>query len=297
MFSAAWVKMSGDNLEAADPAMDKTPSNEPRPRAAITGASSGIGAEFARALAGRNYDLILIARRLERLEQLAEDLRRNHGIDAGIMVADLGCVADLERVADRIAHEQRLELLINNAGFGVLGKFFETEAEAHVRMHRVHVLATLRLSHAALPGLIARNRGGIINVASVAGLACMPGHASYASSKAWMVAFSECLHLELRSAGSAVRVQALCPGYTYSEFHDLLGLDRKVLMPDAHFWMTAEFVVSESLKAFAKDKWLAIPGWRYRALAILLRNVPRALLHPMLIRVARRRELAEHRSP
>jgi short-subunit dehydrogenase len=195
----------------------------------------------------------------------------------------------LSHGAGRITQEARFRLLVNNAGFGLLGDFAETDISAQFQMYRVHVLATMRLSHAALPCLIRADEGGIINVASVAGFVRMPGHASYASTKDWMIAFTECLHLELRSAGSRTKVQALCPGYTYTEFHNRLGIDRDKLMSLQGFWMTAGFVVAQSLAAFDRGRWLVIPGWRYRLIVSFLGMAPRALLHPIAMRVARRR--------
>jgi short-subunit dehydrogenase len=260
--------------------------------ALITGASSGIGAEYARALAARDFDLVLTARRIDRLEGLAAELAKQNGIRAEILPTDLALDRDVESVARRLAEESKLELLINNAGFGVQGDFQQTAAEDQSRMVRVHVLATMRLTHAALGGMMRRNRGGIINVASVAGFTRMPGHASYASTKAWIIAFTECLHLELRSAGSKVRIQALCPGYTITEFHDVLGLDRKTVMPSNGWWMSAQFVVAESLRALESGPWLAVPGWRYRLLSFVLNHAPKFLLHPAFAHVARRREAA-----
>jgi hypothetical protein len=258
----------------------------------ITGASSGIGAEYARALAVRQYDVVLVARRRERLCQLAAEISSRHGIAAEVLAADLCRDEDIAAVALRIAAESRLGLLVNNAGFGLLGNFHQTSQEAQDRMYQVHVMSTLRLAHAALPGLLRRNAGAIINVASVAGFTRMPGHASYASTKSWIIAFTECLHLEMRGAGSHVKVQALCPGYTYTEFHDALGLDRNTVMPSGKFWMSAGFVVEESLRGLDRGKWLVIPGWRYRMLVSFLNHAPRALLHPLVTRVARRRAAA-----
>ncbi len=266
-----------------------------RPVAFITGASSGLGAEFARAFAARHYDLVLVARRRERLNELARDLITGHGISVRVIVADLSLERDVEAIAQAIAGESRTEILVNNAGFGALGRFHQAPVETQMRMHRLHILATVRLCHAALQRLAARNRGGIINVSSVAGFSRVPGHTSYGSTKAWMLAFTECLHLELRSTGSAVQVQALCPGFTYTEFHDVLNLDRDKMMPYHSFWMTVGFVVAESLKAFDRRKWLVVPGWRYRLLTFLLTVVPRPLMHPLVMRVARMRESAAPR--
>jgi short-subunit dehydrogenase len=260
--------------------------------ALITGASSGLGAEFARALAARKYDLVLVARRRDRLADLAAELSGKHGIEAQVLAADLANCEDVEAVANRIAGEKNFALLVNNAGFGALGDFHEAALAPQMDMHRVHILAPMRLTHAALPGLVARDRGGVINVSSVAAFARMPGHASYNATKTWMNAFSECLHLELQSIRSRVRVQALCPGYTLTEFHDVVGLDRHKIMANRGFWMKAEFVVAESLKALDRGDWLVVPGWRYRMIVSLLGMLPHFLLHPIQMRVARKRQSA-----
>jgi short-subunit dehydrogenase len=263
-----------------------------RALALITGASSGIGAEFARALAARHYDLVLVARRLNRLQQLAEELSRRHGICAEALPADLACAADVDKIVQHIASSLRFQLLVNNAGFGLPGNFHEIGCEAQLRMYQVHVIATMRLCHAALPRLIGINEGGIINVASTAGFARMPGHASYGSTKAWMIAFTECLHLELKSARSKVRVQALCPGYTYTEFHEVLGHDQRKIMPVKAFWLTPEFVVAKSLRAFGRNQWLVVPGRQYWLLTTFLEKAPRALVHPLVAKFAQRHSRA-----
>jgi len=265
--------------------------------ALVTGASSGIGAEFARALAARKHDLVLVARRRDRLTELAGELTRKHGIEAQVMTADLARREDVEAVAQRIVAEKNLALLVNNAGFGALGDFCAAELAPQSDMHQVHIMAPLRLTHAALPGLVARDRGAVINVSSVAAFVRVPGHTSYNATKAWMCAFSECLHLELQSNRSRVRVQALCPGYTYTEFHDVLGLDRREIMASRGFWMTPEFVVAESLRALERGNWLVIPGWRYRVIVSLLDTLPRFLLHPIQMRVARKRVSAAAPAP
>ncbi len=272
--------------------MQNSPDITKRPVALITGASSGLGAEFARQMAARRYDLLLVARREEQLRTLAQRLSHEHGIEADYMIADLANERDLETVAERVSDDSRLELLVNNAGFGALGYFFQSDLDPQIRMHRVHVLATVRLTHAALKAMVLRKRGGVINVSSVAGFTRMPGHTSYAATKAWMTAFTECLHLELLGADSPVRIQALCPGFTYTEFHDVLHMDRDKIWSNREWWMTAEFVVSESLKGLDRGSWLVIPGWRYRMLVLLLKALPRVILDPMVTRVARNREAA-----
>jgi uncharacterized protein len=255
--------------------------------AAITGASSGIGAAFAHALAARGSDLILIARRTDRLEALAAELAQRHGTKAEIVTADLSVDSDLERVADRLRAAPRLDTLVNNAGFGVRGLFAKSEFAGQEGMHRVHIMATLQLTHAALQGMVARRAGAVINVASVAGFLTTPGAVSYGASKSWILTFTEGLWMELRGSGSPVRVQALCPGYTYSEFHDVAGMDRDKLAPKA-WWCSAEQVVEESLKGLERDRIFVIPGFRYRMLVGLVGRMPRGLRRRLLLATGRR---------
>lgn len=250
--------------------------------AVVTGASSGIGEVFARKLAARGFRLLLVARRRDRLEQLAAEYPgRAEAFPADLI--DEGC---LRAVEQRIAGDESVELLVNNAGFGTLGRFFETPVDKHDAMHRLHVLATMRLTHAALGGMVRRNRGGVINVSSVAAFGQSPGNVSYCATKAWINVFTSALDLDLRSAGSAVKVQALCPGFTYSDFHDTLGVDRNKI-PRA-LWLEAEYVVDESLRAFDRGQVIAIPAWRYKAIARLLSLLPRPLLRAGAIRYSRR---------
>ncbi len=247
----------------------------PRTVVAITGASSGIGATFARKLAPE-HDLLLIARRRNRLEDLAADLSGKFQSQVEILEADLTRESELANAADRVAAEQRLILLVNNAGFGAKGRFWEAPLEIQERMHKLHIMATVRLSHAALRNLVARNTGGLINVASVSAFVRSPGSISYSATKSWMTAFTEGLYLELKGMRSNVVVQALCPGFTYSEFHDTMRIDRRRLAGSA-FWMTAEQVVDASLAGLAKRKLFVIPGWRYRLLTAILSKLPTGL--------------------
>ncbi len=242
---------------------------------AITGASSGIGAVFARKLAPE-HDLLLIARRKDRLEQLQQELSSQYGCSVEIVQADLTADADLSAAAERIAGEQRLALLVNNAGFGTRGRFWEAPLETQENMHRLHVLATVRLTHSALRNLVPRDFGGIINVASVSAWVRTPGSTSYSATKSWMTAFTEGLYVELRGVQSNVTVQALCPGFTYSEFHDKMPVDRKKLAGSA-FWLTPEEVVDASLEGLRQRKLFVIPGWRYRVLTAFLSKIPTSL--------------------
>lgn len=242
---------------------------------AITGASSGIGAAFARKLAAE-HDLLLIARRKDRLEQLATELSSRRQSQVDVMQADLAEEQDLAAVSERIRFEERLVLLVNNAGFGTNGRFWEAPLDTQEKMHRLHVMATVRLTHAALRNLVPRDTGGIINVASVSAFIRSPGATSYSATKSWMTAFTEGLHLELRGLPSNVAVQALCPGFTYSEFHDVLGVDR-YKRASRSLWMTADEVVGASLEGLRRRKLFVIPGWRYRLLTAFFSKIPAGL--------------------
>lgn len=250
--------------------------------AVVTGASSGIGATFARKLAEQGYRLLLVARRRDRLEQIAAEL--NGG--AEVWAADLSEEEGQRALADRIGAAEDLALLVNNAGFGTLGRFFAIGLENQERMHRLHVMATVRLTHAALAGMVRRNRGAVINVSSVAAFAQSPGNVSYCATKAWMNAFTTALDLELRSASSSVKVQALCPGFTYSEFHDAMGANRNRI--PRSLWLSADYVVDQSLRGLERDKVVVIPAWRYKAIAALIRKMPRMVLRSGSLRYSQR---------
>lgn len=256
--------------------------------AVITGGSSGIGAAFARKLAARGYDLLLIARREDRLRSIAAETHDLHHISAEYLCADLTGAGDRERVAARIRQAKDLGLLVNNAGFGTMGYFFETDAAEQERMHQLHVVATTVLTHAALQNLFPRAVAGtgVINVSSVAAFGSSPQNVSYCATKAWMNAFTDGIATELAGRNSPVTVQALCPGFTLSEFHDVLGMDRSTI--PAWLWMTADFVVEESLRGFDRHKLIVIPGWRYRLLVRAMKLIPAALMRRMSIAAVRR---------
>jgi short-subunit dehydrogenase len=243
----------------------------------ITGASSGIGASFARKLAGRGYDLLLVARREDRLRAMARQFRDQHGIEVEEWIADLTQQTELESLAERVGSAGNLALLVNNAGFGTNHYFFETDAAGQDALHRLHVVAVARLTHAALANLTPRAAPGtgVINVSSVAAFASAPQNVSYCATKAWMNRFTEGLAIELGAWNSPVTVQALCPGYTLSEFHDVTGADRSAI--PASFWMTPDSVVEASLEAFARRQLIVIPGWRYKLLIGALRLIPGGL--------------------
>ena len=263
--------------------MASTMSGAARRTALVTGASSGIGAVYARRLGAQGYDLILVARREERLKELAEELERSHGVEAEVLAADLSEEAGLRKVEERIARAGNLEFLVNNAGFGTRGLFFRTGTEEQDRMHRLHVLATVRLSHAALPGMVARGKGNVVNVSSVAGFGQSPGNASYCATKAWMNSFTEGLYLDLAAARSPVKVQALCPGYTLTEFHQAMGIGRDHV--PAAWWTSAEDVVDASLRGLARGKPVVVPGWRYKFYVCILKVLPGFVIRSLALRI------------
>lgn len=258
--------------------------------AVITGASSGIGAAFARKLAARGFDLLLIARREDRLRSLAGEIASLYHVRVDVLPADLTDDAERGQAAERIRTAPDLGILVNNAGFGTNGYFFEADVREQERMHRLHVLNTVSLTHAAIESLFrqAKPGTGVINVSSVAGFATSPQNVSYCATKAWMNAFTEGLALELADRNSPVQVQALCPGLTLTEFHDVLGMDRSK-MPQS-LWMTPDYVVEESLRGFSRGEVFVIPGWRYKAMVAFMSAIPRSWLRKLSVAVRKRRQ-------
>jgi len=260
--------------------------NTPRPVALITGASSGLGAEFARALAAKGADLILAARREARLLALAKQLEAEHGTRTEVLVVDLATDAGIAAVKGRILATPNLHWLINNAGFNVKGYFHQAPVDILDRMYRLQVLAPFQLTRAALEAMVARNAGAIINVASLVSFIMTVGSVSYASTKSWIHAFTEGIYIEQRNAGSKVRLQSLCPGYVLTEFHDVVGMDRSVI--PRSLWLDAPFVVQESLDALEQNKLLVIPGWKYRLIVWLVRRMPTAARYALAERMGKR---------
>jgi short-subunit dehydrogenase len=257
-----------------------------RPVALITGASAGLGAVFARKLAARGYDLILNARRKDRLDQLCTEISAASGASCESLVADLGDPAELRWVEDAIHACDRFELLVNNAGFGTMGTFFKGNIDEQERMIRVHMTATMRLSRAALDVMIPKRRGAIISTSSFAAFETNAGSVGYSASKAWINRFTEGLDLELGALESPVKVQALCPGFTYTEFHDVIHMDRTKI--PKWLWLSAESVVDESLAGLDRGQLIVVPGWQYRMLRVFLVLLPRFLKRRSAIRMGRR---------
>lgn len=242
-----------------------------RPVALVTGASAGLGREFAIQLARRGYDLVIVARDEERLRSLATELQHTTGIAVEVLHADLTKDGDVSAVVDRIDHGP-LDVLVNNAGFGTRGTMAKTSREGQEAMLRVHVLAMHRLTQAAVQRMVPAGRGSIVNVASVASWLISPGNINYNSTKAWQRVYSEGLALELH--GKGVYVQALCPGYTHTEFHQRGGMNKKSV--PGWWWMNADRVVKESLDAMENRRpVVVVPGAGYKVAALIVRFMPR----------------------
>jgi short-subunit dehydrogenase len=239
--------------------------------ALITGASSGIGEAFARRLAAQGYDLILVARRAAQLQAIATELEAKHPVAVAVLPADLTEEREIGLVEAAIRQQEDLTLLVNNAGFGTTGYFADIALEQQLGMIQVHVNATVRLCRAALPGMIERGAGNIINVASISAYFPNPGTVTYCATKSFLVTFSEGLQEEVRQHG--ITVQALCPGFTYTGFHSAEHISNFDQSDIPRFlWMPAEPVVEESLEALAKEKTVVIPGIRNKLLVFAARN-------------------------
>ena len=256
--------------------------------ALVTGASAGIGEAFARLLGAKGCDLVLTARREDRLQRLAEDLR-GRGVTVHVLTADLAepdAPARLE--AGLAALGRRVEILVNNAGYGLPGRYVDSAWADQAEFVQVMVTAPAELAHRFAPAMVARGYGRILNVASLAGLAPGgPGATLYAASKAFMVRFSESLHLELR--GTGVHVTAHCPGFTWSEFHDVTGTRDLVRRTTPRFaWQDAATVARTGWAAVEANEAVCVPGFVNKLLAAAAKVAPESLALAILARHGRR---------
>jgi short-subunit dehydrogenase len=240
------------------------------PTALITGPTSGIGRAFADALAAQGYDLVLVSRDEARLSETAAELMTAHGVRAEVLPADLADLDDIRRVEERI-RARPVDMLVNNAGFGLNNTFPTTDIEDEQRSLDVLVGAVMRLTHAALGPMIEAGRGEIVNVASVAGFTI---RGTYAAHKAWVINFSSWAGTRYRSQG--IRVMALCPGFVRTEFHQRMGADMSGI--EGWLWLDAEPVVRAALKDLRAGKVVSVPSIRYKVLSTLSRIAPRRIV-------------------
>lgn len=248
--------------------------NESRKLGLITGASSGIGEVFARRLAEMNMDVLITARREEKLQQLKMELEDEYNILVSVVVADLSKNEDITKIADLIKNKENIHFLINNAGYTNIGEFNEIEMHRHRAMMKVHMDAPTEFSHAVLPQMMKRDEGVIINVSSIAGLITKSRFSLYGSTKTYLVHFSKCLRKMLDEKN--ITVQALCPGFTYSGFHQTEEFKRH--NADTYntipkfLWLSAEEVVDSSLKKLSRKRVVHIPSLRYKVILKLVNS-------------------------
>lgn len=255
--------------------------------ALVTGASAGIGKAFAEALAARGYELVLTARRRDRLEDLAHALGRAHDINVTPHADDLADPAAPDRLCAGLADRgMRVDLLVNNAGYGVPGRYVNTGWRTQADFIQVLVTAVAELTHRLLPGMVERRWGRVINVASLAALVpAAPGHTLYAASKAFLVKFSEALAGEVLADG--VHVTAVCPGFTYSEFHDVTGTRDQMGSMPRWMWSDARDVAEEGYAAVMAGRPVAVTGRVNQAIAFGAKHLPSAVAHAAIRRSAR----------
>jgi uncharacterized protein len=256
--------------------------------ALVTGASAGIGRAFASELASRGHDVVLTARRRDRLDALAAQLTARYGVKAHVFAEDLADPVAGERLVRALDdHNLVIDVLINNAGFGVPGRYASTTWEQQRAFLQVLVTAVAELTHRLLPGMLGRRWGRIVNVASLAGLLPgVAGHTLYAAAKSFVISFSESLALE--TAAQGINVTASCPGFTLSEFHDVTGTRKQVNTLPKWLWLDADRVAGESVDAVMAGRTIYVPGPINRSLATMARVLPRSVVTGLMTRNAGR---------
>ncbi len=262
-----------------------------RPIAVITGATSGIGAAFARRLASRGYDLVVTGRRKEKIASLVKEIEDEFGTQVETILCELSNPDHVDRLVKRLIEKDEVAILVNNAGFGIGDSFADADLEQFLSMLRVHVDTTMRLIHAVLPGMRRRQKGSIINVSSLLALVPAPQSSVYAGTKAFLNLFTESLHMELKRDN--IRVQALLPGFTRTDFHTQMNARNQPTNGDSESrvparkhtivrFMRPEKVVDESLSALRRGKVICIPGFRNRVLAGVAKFLPRSLVYAIV---------------
>jgi uncharacterized protein len=261
------------------------PPPDPHSTCLVTGASSGIGADVARSLARRGHGLTLVARREDRLEELAAEVRDENGVRVDTIDCDLADEADRERMLGRLADlAVNVEVLVNNAGFGTGGRFVALDAAREREMVRVNVEAPVDLCARFVPDMVRRRRGAILNVASTAAFQPLPRQATYAATKAFVLSFTDSLHAEL--AGAGVTATALCPGPVRTEFVEVAGIgDEASGLPEL-FWADSAAVAEQGVRGLEQGKRVVVPGLLNRGGAIAGQHTPRSVLLRVVERVS-----------
>lgn len=247
----------------------------------ITGASSGIGAEFARRFAAKGYDLIITGRRKEYLHRVADEIRTTYGRTVTIKIGDLADPNHLAELVDLLRNSPDIDVLVNNAGLGLKKHFIEDDISNPDLLLDVHLRAAMHLIHAIIPGMTLRKRGTIINVSSIAGFSPTASDPTYGATKAFLTLFTESLHLVLHEHG--ITVQALCPGFTWTNFHEKLGMPKEEQKHRGILrWTTVEKVVDASMKALQSGTVVVIPGFLNRLAMQIVALVPRRIYYRLM---------------
>ncbi len=245
--------------------------------AVITGATSGIGAAYARHFAKEGYNLVITGRRKEKIEAVAQELRAGFGVAVDVVLAELSEEPGIQEVVNALSGRP-VEVLINNAGFGVVNYYQLSEQEPLLQMAKVNVVAPLMLINAVLPGMLTRKSGTIINVSSEGALVVIPKNAVYSGAKAFLKTFTEGLSLDLY--GTSVRAMTVCPGLTHTDFHEKIGMSRASQHNHGVIqWLEPEEVVALSIKDLNKGKVVSIPGFHTKLLVTLLKLMPKRLYY------------------
>jgi uncharacterized protein len=254
-------------------------SDERKPtweRALVTGASAGIGDAFARRLASDGTSLVLVARDQQRLEKLADRVRGEHGVDVEVLAADLSDDAQIARVADRLAGAPKIDLLVNNAGFGTFGTFRKLPLDGELRQIDVNIRAVMWLAHTALATMTENGSGTVLNVSSTLALQPFPGSATYAATKAFVMSFTEALHEEAR--GTGVTVSAVMPGMVRTEFQQRAGKAEQFENLPSFAWLSPDKVADSALRAARRGRALSVPGLGYKVSAGMTSAAPRRMV-------------------
>ncbi|MBA4385181.1 MAG: NAD(P)-dependent oxidoreductase [Anaerolinea sp.] len=259
---------------------EKLKDNRDIKTALITGATSGIGAAFAKRLAHDGYNLIVTGRRKDKITALANELSEAYHVNVEVIIVELSDIVELEALVERIMN-QHIDILINNAGFGINRYFCEEDPGIQEKMVHVHIICPMRLIHAVLPNMISKGNGAIINVSSIGAFLSIPKNTIYLGTKAFLRAFTESLHIELM--GTGVKVQVLCPGLVRTDFHEKLGISKAEQKNKGLVrWRSPEEIVDISIKGLKKNEVVCIPGWSTRIRTFLLSILPGRIYYGLI---------------